>query len=149
MGVSTVINHETKYYAPTKTYTASLYFADKSTLIIAANGVIVDPKIEGTIPGDFKRAILFGPDETLEAVVEINEDGFGLRTRGKVSQQHLAGYLAAARDAGRQVMADYVSGGSKETFLMDHTFFMITARGPPQEMVDKLMSGELNAEQLT
>ena len=146
MGVTTVIRHATNYYAPTKTYTAVLNFADKSTLVIAAKGETVGIGSEETVPGDFKRAILFGKDDTLEAVVEITGDGFGFRTRGRLNQRDLADYLVAAKSAGLQAMADYIRGRiDTDTWKeREHQFWMITSiREPPQEVVEKLMTGEL------
>ena len=139
-------NRTTYYNATNKTYTATLAFPDGSTLVIAAEGIVTDPRTQGTTVGNFKRAILFGKDDTLEAVVEITGDGFGFRTRGRLNQRDLADYLVAAKSAGLQTMADYIRGRiDTDTWKeREHQFWMITSiREPPQEVVEKLMTGEL------
>lgn len=145
--VTNLGNWNTRYNASTQVYVANLTSRDGSTLLIVSEATPLKPESDKTKVGDFKRAMLFGPQDDIAAKVENISGELVFIPTGRASQQDLAAYLDAAIVTGQNALADYFRQVSKLTKTERYRQLNAIAaiREPPNDIMDKLRKGELKA----
>ena len=134
--------HSFHYDPARQRYIASLRFEDGFSLVIVVEAK--DTIISHPDKAYFKRAILFGPQSDLEAMVDKNDNKFGFWSRGTINQYDVATYLYPGKQA-LYIMGDEVKQSEIPNFDQNHSEIcrVIYLKWPPQEIVTRLVKREM------
>ena len=144
-----VVNYSFAHYTPTRTYVANLVLSNESALVIASEAIPLPTRPDIHRVGDFKHAVLFGQDVSIEAKIVGSQEGEAVfLSNGRISQQELAAYFDAAIAKGQEALADYFKNRVNMRTLEQRYYNLSMAaaiRGPPHEVMAKLREGKLKS----